>query len=377
MSSLTVTDKYVAVSKNLQINLYDYANHTIVDVPCPSKSQEDDRLADITISADNEYLAAITSISKLLILYKLPLATSPTLFSLPRCASKIRFTVNNKYILVADKTGDVLIFDLSVGEKGKKLLGHLSLLLDVLQTNDEKYIITSDRDEKIKVSCYPNTYNIQTYCLGHKEFVNHIEFLPHNNMLLVSSSGDGALKVWEYIKGNMCYTIDTYCNIEDDQLKIDFITKMDKEEIEVEALPIIHLAVTKLTDVKSLLAASVFSYNNLLIYSITNTNEKISHKLETKLKLSYFPTAIQFNNSTLLIYNDSDYSLTYYNFIFSNDTVSFKNFKTEKVFENISTAEQTNFESVKLLYKRKFDNVQEYLERKKQRLEKASIKSDE
>jgi hypothetical protein len=36
-------------------------------------------------------------------------------------------------------------------------------------TPKDEYVITCDRDEKIRVSNYLNAYNIHTYCLGHSE----------------------------------------------------------------------------------------------------------------------------------------------------------------------------------------------------------------
>ncbi len=51
------------------------------------------------------------------------------------------------------------------------LLGHLSMLLDATVSLCERYLVTCDRDEKIRISCFPNAYNIHIYCLGHTEFV--------------------------------------------------------------------------------------------------------------------------------------------------------------------------------------------------------------
>ena len=39
-------------------------------------------------------------------------------------------------------------------------------------TKDQKFLITADRDEKIRISHFPNAYNIETFCLGHKESVH-------------------------------------------------------------------------------------------------------------------------------------------------------------------------------------------------------------
>ena len=52
---------------------------------------------------------------------------------------------------------------------GHLILGHTSLLTSFCLPSDEKYIITADRDEHIRVSWYPQGYCIENYCLGHEK----------------------------------------------------------------------------------------------------------------------------------------------------------------------------------------------------------------
>ncbi len=69
-----------------------------------------------------------------------------------------------------DKSGDVYVF-VDKSKEGKLVLGHLSMLLDALVTECGRYLVTCDRDEKIRVSSYPNSHNIEGFCLGHTDFV--------------------------------------------------------------------------------------------------------------------------------------------------------------------------------------------------------------
>ncbi len=105
--------------------------------------------------------------------------------------------LTNDFLLIADKSGDVYKTDLSLDTNltltsDDCMMGHLSMLLDIafIRTKEnEEFILTADRDEKIRLSHYPNAYNIQGYCLGHTEFVSHVKLIDPNHIL--SASGDG------------------------------------------------------------------------------------------------------------------------------------------------------------------------------------------
>ncbi|CAG9795082.1 unnamed protein product [Diatraea saccharalis] len=373
MSCIAANNFLLIVARDLHLDCYNHKEHSYFDIS-KKPEENDDHICDITLSSDNKYLAIITSVSKKLIIYDLPQMTEFKCFILPRSASKIRFSSDNANILVADKSGDVLIYDFIDGNSGTKLLGHLSLLLDVLQTYNNKYIITCDRDEKIRVSCYPNTYNIQTYCLGHKEFVNHIEILPHNDKFLTSSSGDGTVICWDYENGKLCYTINAYLDVDDNKLSENFYKIMDEEGVEISRLPIVHYTITKLDKKSSLIASMIHSFNKILIYKLETNDNQFKHQKEEMLLLKRFPAAMVFIKGALLLYDDVDYIVSIMSIINCNDKITFQIDKKITMFEDkiVTFNSRLSLDAIKILYKRKFDNVQEYQERKKQRIEKLS-----
>lgn len=99
------------------------------------------------------------------------------------------------------------------------LLGHVSLLTDMAYVSldgqpaftqkSRSYILTSDRDEHIRVSRgMPQAHIIEGYCLGHTEFVSKIN-VPHwHRDLLISGGGDNYLIVWEWLAGKALHKVD-------------------------------------------------------------------------------------------------------------------------------------------------------------------------
>lgn len=127
----------------------------------------------------------------------------------------VKFNKDATVAVAADKFGDVYCHALNKEEeKLSPIVGHVSMVTDMVLTLDEKYVITSDRDEHIRVSRYPNGYNIESYCMGHTDVITHIDLLPWNESLLVSAGGDGTIRVWDFLNGQQIQSLDIKEQIE-------------------------------------------------------------------------------------------------------------------------------------------------------------------
>ncbi|KAG5513523.1 hypothetical protein PMAC_000955 [Pneumocystis sp. 'macacae'] len=110
-------------------------------------------------------------------------------------------------VFVSDKFGDVYSFSLNQESQTdintsllppNLVLGHISMITDMVVTHDSKYLITSDRDEHIKISHLPNCVVIKGYCLGHHEFVSKLCILSWKHDILISGGGDPYLFIWNW-----------------------------------------------------------------------------------------------------------------------------------------------------------------------------------
>jgi len=153
------------------------------------------------ISPDGSYLA-ICDDRKLLHLYTWNTNTDVwdklSSRSAARRCTAIRFTKDSSHVLVADKSGDVYCFPVTgplSEDTGELKLGHLSMLLDMMLIEGDDYVVTCDRDEKVRISNYPESFNIKAFCLGHSSFVISLAYDSKQKVIL-SGSGDCTVRLW-------------------------------------------------------------------------------------------------------------------------------------------------------------------------------------
>lgn len=147
-------DKYVIFCAQRNIFVFDTESytHAITNIPQIGRKQqnisENDNSCSIddnknegscpnhltTISKCKRLFAITTSGDKFLFIYEFnngllePISTH----QLARSPSSIKFTPDSKSVLVADKTGDCYIYECGSEAEGKWILGHCSMVLDIL-----------------------------------------------------------------------------------------------------------------------------------------------------------------------------------------------------------------------------------------------------
>ncbi|XP_020286649.1 tRNA (guanine-N(7)-)-methyltransferase non-catalytic subunit WDR4 [Pseudomyrmex gracilis] len=382
--SFSVHESHVVLCNNERVMIYNVDSdiETVMDLPDLESSKKTDihnnvdietyhAVTSVTFSKDGKYFAVCTN-RKQLCLYETKDSKLLSNRTLARSASRVRFSPIND-IVIADKTGDVYLFSIdSPTGSGNPILGHLSMLLDVLVTQDMKYILTTDRDEKIRVSMFPNCYNIVSYCLGHAKFVTNITELPHDKNILVSCGGDGVFKLWDYKHGtelmsvNFCDKI-SKCDVE----KFNQNLRNNHYDESVDILPVKHLRASHLSEKESLIILSFYSSNMLLVYKIVNNNNEtqlIANYLES-VTIEAEPVECLLHKQDLWVLTDIGlqvYKFQNNKFVVHNNlscTLDRLN-KLWKMLKNTAVNQNT----FPVLYKRTYDNVQDYLERKKLRL---------
>lgn len=210
--------------------------------------------------------------------------------TLAKHATDIVFTPKTDVIVVGDKKGDVYAFE----EHPVRVLGHSSMILDICFCSDEKFIITCDSDEKVRVSHYPNGKNILYYMMGHEAYVSGVCML--NNFIL-SGSGDSTLRLWDFRNGELLdkltlsTSIENICEIGDmaavqlyNSKEVHFIkTEKLESKWSIKNVTSINFENNVLNLAKSGNKLWIIAGNTIHNYTVDASNETVTRNEETEI----------------------------------------------------------------------------------------------
>ncbi|XP_061546461.1 LOW QUALITY PROTEIN: tRNA (guanine-N(7)-)-methyltransferase non-catalytic subunit wdr4 [Phycodurus eques] len=283
---------------------------------------------------------------------------------LARRGTSLAFTRGEDEVLVADKSGDVYSFSVLQPEKeGELKMGHLSMVLALTMSLDGKYIITADRDEKIRVSHLCSPYNIQSFCLGHKEFVSSLLVPSGDRHWLLSGSGDGTMKLWEYKTGRRLQSYDLK------DLDETHVSKLENERVTV-------CHITGSPDGRHV-AVQCDGVSTIRFFALKRENDEKKLVPHSRLSLPRCPLDMTFDpEGRLWVLMDSVETLLQ---IYTLEQSTWKCETASPELKRATAAFEPHWETIDVaakatsrfehLHKPTFDNVAVYMEKKQQRLE--------
>ncbi|CAJ0824427.1 14818_t:CDS:2 [Entrophospora sp. SA101] len=196
----------------------------------------------------------------------------------PKRVVSIAFNSQGSQIITADKFGDVYRYPINASNDNQNavdlLLGHVSMVTDMILTPNNKFIITADRDEHIRVSRFPKGHNIESYCLGHTQFLSKLHILPWSTDFLLSAGGDDYIFLWEYVSGKLLQSLNVKSIIEN-QIKEQNEKKLLTSEYNNN-----EFAVTTITSssISKHIALVIEKFPGVVILNWNETNQSIEFK---------------------------------------------------------------------------------------------------
>jgi hypothetical protein len=136
------------------------------------------------------------------------------------CMTVSRLTVNGDVkhvVIVGEKTGEAVAMPFPDFKRDRKtLMGHTtSMITCMAPTKDASLLLTADRDEKIRVSHFPRTALVQSYCLGHKAALTRVVVSSVTPELAISTSLDNTIKLWDVASGALLASHELLANSDD------------------------------------------------------------------------------------------------------------------------------------------------------------------
>ncbi|PVU99968.1 hypothetical protein BB559_000216 [Furculomyces boomerangus] len=270
--------------------IYDGSNNKVVATSNTDFIQINNAIRNIGVSGDSTLFALITENKKLVVVNAETFSIVNHTETLKKC-NAVCFD-EERNVVVADKFGDAIMYKTETFVP-ETLLGHVSILTDIAicKHGNKQLILTSDRDEKIRVSSYPNSYNILSFCLGHEEFVSCFEIPIFNQDYVISGSGDGSICVFHISSGSIIQKINL-----GEILKESLGNETPKE------IGVLSIKSTKYQNGEMYIAVIIESVPFILFWKWEDKKEQ---KMELDKKISLLPNelpnSICFNGEKLYV----------------------------------------------------------------------------
>lgn len=154
ISTMETIDKYVIFCAERNIFIFDTESytHTITKIPqiarkqkntsqnennCTINDNKDEGCCSNYLTTISKRFFAVSTVSdKFLFIYEFNdgLLRVISMHQLARSPSSIKFTSDSESVLVADKSGDCYIYECGSETEGRWILGHCSMVLDILMS---------------------------------------------------------------------------------------------------------------------------------------------------------------------------------------------------------------------------------------------------
>ena len=204
--------------------------------------------------------------------------------------------VDDATVIYSDKFGN--IFTQSFTPEGEALkptaaepdipLGHYSVVTGVTTirslSSGNRYIISSDKDEKIRVSRWPHAYDIVCCCMGHTQYVTCLCPVQNSALgldLLVSAGGDGRLCGWNYESGSELFHVSLPGLFEPTTLSKHLHGTYNTSNTSITNV-VYHAPL-------NLLIVSIEFFDEVLIFSPVKNGDEIHVKLNARVPLHILP----------------------------------------------------------------------------------------
>jgi hypothetical protein len=124
--------------------------------------------------------------------------------------------------VVADNAGDIYALDAPTLRQMAYVGGHTATVLTDLELSAAstavgagaglRLVASADRDEKVRMSRFPDLETIQCFCLGHTSVVASVSFVrlggPGGRDVLLSSGWDHRVCLWDPLSGELLHSVD-------------------------------------------------------------------------------------------------------------------------------------------------------------------------